>query len=175
MPRFRRVALSVATTVVAALAFALAVAAAGRLRRSPRTSPAFLQRASSRARPRPAGCSSVSTCAASTRARPGTCMPTGGSSGRSGLRPATPRSFPMEREDVTRATSSSGSPSGCATAPEEDPGDRPVRAQTSGSMSAATTRSRDSWPIRADGYRPVLGRTARSGRSCRLATWSLSI
>ncbi len=35
-----------------------------------------------------------------------------GSSGRSGLRPATPRSFPMEREGSTRATSSNGSPSG---------------------------------------------------------------
>ena len=63
-------------------------------------------------------------------------MPMAGSSGRSGLRPATPRSFPMEREGSTRATSSSGLPSrGCNYS-----GRRSLRpacsSKTSGSRSA---------------------------------------
>ncbi len=47
---------------------------------------------------------------------------------------------------------------------------KPTPAQTRRSR-----RSRNSWPIRPVGFRRERGRTAGSGRSCRLATWSLSI
>ena len=76
-----------------------------------RTSPAFLRSASRRERPRPAGWRSLSAFQGPLGPRSGTCMPTDGSSGRSGHRPATPRSSRKEQEGATRAMSSSGSPS----------------------------------------------------------------
>ena len=112
-----------------------------RLRRSPRTSPAFLQRASRRARPRPAGCSSVSSRAAV----PGqgnlerVCRRTGHLAGVDFVRRRHGRSRWSEKAS-TRATSSSGSPSRVYNYSCRRSWRPACSSTTSSSMSAATTK-----------------------------------